>query len=60
MSGSLLSLAGLGLLVVSALALALRNGQVTLPDDRPPMVAFIGVLAGAIAVIGGLAKMLGR
>jgi hypothetical protein len=59
-SDSLLATVGFGLVVLCALGLARRSGQLVLPDSRPPVLAFLGLLLGAVAVIAGLAGMMGH
>ena len=60
MSGSTICLIGLAVLGVSVLMLWVRSGQLTVQGDGPPAIAFLGVLVGAIAVIAGLARMMGH
>jgi hypothetical protein len=46
--------------VICAIALSRRSSQLTLPDSRPPVLAFLGILLGAVAVVAGLAGMMGH
>jgi hypothetical protein len=51
---------GFGLLVLGVIGLARRSGQLTLPDSKPPVMAFLFMLVGAVTVIAGLAGMMGH
>lgn len=57
---STLAIGGFALVVICAIALSRRSSQLTLPDSRPPVLAFLGILLGAVAVVAGLAGMMGH